>query len=37
MEERMNMVGGYFQVRSKKGEGTRLAFTIPTLPQRDGP
>jgi PAS domain S-box-containing protein len=37
MEERLNMVGGSFQVRSKKGEGTRLTFTIPTRLKGNGP
>ncbi len=35
MEERLNMVGGSFAVWSKKGEGTRLSFSIPTLPEDD--
>ena len=33
MEERLNMLGGTFVVRSKKREGTRLSFSIPTLPE----
>jgi signal transduction histidine kinase len=33
MEERLNMIGGSFVVWSKKEEGTRLSFSIPTLPE----
>lgn len=36
MEERMNMVGGTFQVWSQRKKGTRLTFMIPTLPQEKG-
>ena len=37
MEERLNMVGGSFQVWSKEEEGTRLTFTIPTKSKGKGP
>jgi PAS domain S-box-containing protein len=37
MEERLNMVGGSFQVWSKEEEGTRLTFAIPTWPKGNGP
>ena len=33
IEERLNMIGGSFVVWSKKEEGTRLSFSIPTLPE----
>ena len=33
MEERVLMVGGAFQVHSHEHQGTRLDFTIPTLPE----
>jgi signal transduction histidine kinase len=33
MEERLNMLGGSFEVWSRKQEGTRLFFSIPTLPE----
>jgi PAS domain S-box-containing protein len=33
MEERLNMLGGSFVVWSKKEEGTKLSFSIPTLPE----
>jgi signal transduction histidine kinase len=32
MEERLNMLGGTFEIQSREQEGTRLMFTIPTLP-----
>jgi two-component system sensor histidine kinase UhpB len=32
MEERLNMVGGSFEIQSSKQKGTRLSFTIPTQP-----
>jgi PAS domain S-box-containing protein len=35
MEERLNMVGGTFEIHSREGEGTRLSFTIPTLPAEE--
>ena len=31
MEERLNMVGGSFEIQSREQEGTRLSFSIPTL------
>jgi PAS domain S-box-containing protein len=37
MEERLNMVGGSFEIQSREQEGTRLSFTIPTLPEGDRP
>ena len=37
MEERLNMVGGTFEIHSREQEGTRLRFTIPTLPEREKP
>ncbi|MEJ2069494.1 MAG: PAS domain S-box protein, partial [Syntrophobacterales bacterium] len=33
MEERLNMLGGSFVVWSKRKEGTRLSFSIPTVPE----
>ena len=33
MEERLNMVGGSFEIQSREQEGTRLSFSIPTLPE----
>jgi PAS domain S-box-containing protein len=35
MEERLNMVGGSFEIQSSKQGGTELSFTIPTLPERE--
>jgi PAS domain S-box-containing protein len=35
MEERLNMVGGSFTVWSREGEGTKLSFAIPTLPEEE--
>jgi two-component system sensor histidine kinase DegS len=32
MEERLNMVGGSFNIQSRKQRGTRLSFTIPVTP-----
>ncbi len=37
MEERLNMVGGSFEIQSRYQEGTRLSFTIPTLPEGNRP
>jgi PAS domain S-box-containing protein len=37
MGERLNMVGGSFEIHSRKQEGTRLSFTIPTLPGEPKP
>ena len=37
MEERLQMLGGSFQVWSKQDEGTRLTFTIPIPPQEEQP
>ena len=37
MEERLNMVGGSFDIQSREQEGTRLKFTIPTSPEGDRP
>jgi len=37
MEERLNMIGGSFSIQSRKQEGTRLSFTIPTLPEGEKP
>ena len=37
MEERLNMVGGAFDIQSCEQEGTRLKFTIPTSPEGDRP
>jgi len=36
MEERLNMVGGTFEVWSNKGAGTRVSFAIPTHPEEEG-
>ncbi len=33
IEERLNMIGGSFVVWSRKEEGTKLSFSIPTLPE----
>jgi PAS domain S-box-containing protein len=33
MEERLNMLGGSFEIQSREQAGTRLSFTIPTLPE----
>jgi signal transduction histidine kinase len=33
MEERLNIIGGSFEIHSRQGEGTMLSFTIPTLPE----
>jgi signal transduction histidine kinase len=33
MEERLNMVGGSFRIWSRKEGGTRISFSIPTLPE----
>jgi signal transduction histidine kinase len=33
MQERLYIVGGFLEIRSQKGQGTRLIFTIPTLPK----
>ena len=33
MEERLNMIGGAFEVWSRKKGGTKLSFSIPTLPE----
>jgi signal transduction histidine kinase len=30
MQERVRMIGGEMQIRSRKGQGTRLSFSIPT-------
>jgi PAS domain S-box-containing protein len=35
MEERLNMVGGSFNVWSQGGEGTKLTFAIPMLPEEE--
>jgi PAS domain S-box-containing protein len=35
MEERLNMVGGSFKVWSRVGEGTKLTFAIPMLPEEE--
>ena len=37
MEERLNMVGGAFDIQSREQEGTQLSFTIPTLLEGDSP
>jgi PAS domain S-box-containing protein len=31
MRERLNIIGGSFEIRSQKGQGTSLTFTIPAL------
>ena len=33
MEERLNMIGGSLEIQSREQQGTRLSFTIPTLPE----
>jgi two-component system sensor histidine kinase DegS len=33
MEERLNMIGGSLEIHSREQQGTRLSFTIPTLPE----
>jgi signal transduction histidine kinase len=35
MKERLNMVGGTFEIHSREQEGTRLSFTIPALPAEE--
>jgi PAS domain S-box-containing protein len=35
MEERLNMVGGTFEIDSREREGTRLSFIIPTLSEKE--
>jgi two-component system sensor histidine kinase UhpB len=35
MEERLKLVEGSFQIQSREQEGTRLSFTIPTLPAEE--
>jgi signal transduction histidine kinase len=35
MEERLNIVGGSFTVWSREGEGTKLSFAVPTLPEEE--
>jgi signal transduction histidine kinase len=37
MEERLNMIGGSFEIHSRDQEGTRLSFTIPILQEGDKP
>jgi PAS domain S-box-containing protein len=37
MEERLNMVGGTFEIQSRVNEGTRLSFTIPAIPEGERP
>jgi PAS domain S-box-containing protein len=37
MEERLNMVGGTFEIQSRVKEGTRLSFTIPAIPEGERP
>jgi signal transduction histidine kinase len=37
MEERLNMVGGTFEIQSRVKEGTRLSFTIPAIPGGERP
>jgi signal transduction histidine kinase len=37
MEERLNMVGGSFEIQSRDQEGTRLSFTIPAIPEGEKP
>jgi signal transduction histidine kinase len=37
MEERLNMVGGTFEIQSREQEGTRLSFTIPVIPEGERP
>jgi PAS domain S-box-containing protein len=37
MEERLNMIGGSFEIQSREQAGTRLSFRIPTLPQGENP
>jgi PAS domain S-box-containing protein len=37
MEERLNMVGGSFEIQSRVHEGTRLSFTIPAIPEGERP
>jgi PAS domain S-box-containing protein len=37
MEERLNMVGGTFEIESQVHEGTRLSFTIPAIPEGERP
>jgi PAS domain S-box-containing protein len=37
MEERLNMVGGTFEIQSRVQEGTRLSFTIPAIPEGERP
>jgi signal transduction histidine kinase len=37
MEERLNMVRGSFDIQSRENEGTRISFTIPTLPAGEKP
>jgi|GEM_PF-4586092 len=37
MEERLNMIGGSFEIHSRKQEGTMLGLTIPTQPEREQP
>ncbi|MFW6113077.1 MAG: PAS domain S-box protein [Thermodesulfobacteriota bacterium] len=36
MEERLNMVGGTFEVWSQPDQGTRISFSIPTRPPEEG-
>lgn len=36
MEERLNMVGGSFELWSKPEEGTKISFSIPTRPEGEG-
>ncbi|MFZ2088859.1 MAG: GAF domain-containing sensor histidine kinase, partial [Desulfobaccales bacterium] len=33
MEERVHMVGGAFNIQSREQDGTRINFTIPTIPE----
>jgi PAS domain S-box-containing protein len=35
MKERLNMVGGTFEIHSRAQEGTKLSLTIPTLPTEE--
>jgi signal transduction histidine kinase len=37
MEERLNMLGGSFEIHSREQEGTRLSFIIPILPAGEKP